>query len=245
MKCYVLATGSNLSNTTWSIPNQSMSQSNFFTKKFLERIKQDILSSLESLKTGTCHGFEKEGYYLYGQKTSSGFYGLACDIQLNKEQLFYLYRHLFMWRIAPALIAAELSKYTQDFRLLQAQAELEALQEMIKKNIERLMLKGENFERLMAKVEELKQKSSQFNHQAKMKEPSPPEPTQDYQVAQAKAELEETPEIMMKEIEEMIMANEPIELLLAKTEELNQISFQFNRKGKNHRSCALRSCNLI
>ncbi len=43
----------------------------------------------------------------------------------------------------------------------------------------------------------------------------------------------------------MMIEIEPIDNLLAKTEELNQISFKFKRKEKNNASSDLRFCNLI
>ncbi|WP_131782847.1 hypothetical protein [Legionella gresilensis] len=245
MKCYMLATGSHLSNITWITPNSSNQQGTFFTKKFFERIKLDILSFLENLKIDACYGFEREGYYLYGQKTSSGFYALACNVQLNKRQLTYLCHHLFKCHLEPFLIAADLPKYTQDYQLLQAQAELEEIKEIIRKNIEKVIVKGEKFESLMATVEEFKQRSSQFKHKLKMKEPTSFEPLQNYPVTQAEVKLEETPEILIKKIEEMMIEIEPIDNLLAKTEELDQISFKFKRKGKNNTNYHLQFCNLI
>ncbi|STX27883.1 Synaptobrevin [Legionella beliardensis] len=163
MKCYALATCINSPKVTWSIPDSSTNSNGFFIRRFLGRIKEDISALLYHLPLDTCQGFQKEGYYLYGQRISSGFYGLACDTKLNEKQLTYLSFYLFSLHIEPDLIASDLSMHTQDQKIMHIKAELEKTKEIMKQNIEKILARGEQIEELVAHTEKLKEMSSQLS----------------------------------------------------------------------------------
>ncbi|ASQ47094.1 R-SNARE family protein [Legionella clemsonensis] len=68
--------------------------------------------------------------------------------------------------------------------------------------------------------------------------------TQDYKITQIKSELHETTEIMKQNIEKLHLREEGLKKLVEKTEELETLTFHFNKKAKALNSC-WPSCVLI
>lgn len=69
--------------------------------------------------------------------------------------------------------------------------------------------------------------------------------TNDHKIEEIKDQVAQTRRIMLENIEKVLQRGEGIEKLVVKTENLEQLSFQFKHESEKLNACWPRSCNII
>ncbi|WED43348.1 hypothetical protein [Legionella cardiaca] len=162
MKCYAL--GIRLDDTAtsfqWLIPGSNITS--FFAQKIVDKHKKEIIAFCDQLQPNETQGRQKEGYYFYIKRISSEYCVVVTDTQLDEKQMNYLSWYLLRAGIPMNIIAQDIEKYTKDYKVEDLKRELNETHKIMLDNLDKIILRGEKIETLVAKSEGLATTSFQF-----------------------------------------------------------------------------------
>lgn len=156
MKCYVLARCFDMNELEWTAPDIPGSGTiGFFISLNLGSIKQELVRIINSVSEGERYYEEKDGYYMFVRKLSNSYIALACDTELTAKQLDILCWNLLTEQVDPAEAVNDLDKYITFFNIAALQKQVDETTAIMKSNIEKMHIRGEVLEKLLANTEGL------------------------------------------------------------------------------------------
>jgi len=164
MICYALATCFNDDKINWYTTEHALNRSHLFAQNTTNQWKKEVRTLCNKLEAGVCDSYMKENNYLYALKLNAGYSFIACDVQLNIQQIKWLGYYLLIKKIAPDEVANNLEKYTIDYQVEAIKEQITETIEELKKDIEGIIESGQKIEDLIEQTNKLPAVSFRFHH---------------------------------------------------------------------------------
>lgn len=167
MKCLALGMLKNDSQPEWHIPGSGFL--GFFNINEEIRVHQkELLTTCHSLQLNSCEFATCFDYYLAAFKTYQGCCMVICDTLLTHKQMFNLASWILKSDLTLEHIAQDLLKCTQQEPQIYAlQKELDAVKEILYKDMELLNARQEELDIVLEKANHLNEHSITFRDKTK------------------------------------------------------------------------------
>lgn len=152
MFCYALATCFNGETINWYTPHQ-INPNSLFAQNLTAQWKKNISELCTTLEPKSRKTYTKNNYHLYILKETNGYCFIACDTQLNIQQVDWLVYHLLDKKVPLNEVGNDLEEYSQDPQIAVD----------LRKNIEELIAQQPRIEELIERTNHLPTISFQFH----------------------------------------------------------------------------------